>query len=98
LEAGKKARFCTPGAKIQDSKDGCFTVLLQDDILWIWTAVTSQKTVLAERLTEPFTDFGQTIKRSLSDSVPQAASIDYAVMVSNLYEVTDHDDQPQNKA
>jgi hypothetical protein len=59
-------------------------------------AESTQTTVLAERLTEPFTDFGQTIKRSLSDSVPQAASIDYAVMVSNLYEVTD--DQPQNKA
>ncbi len=48
---------------------------------------------VAERLTESSTDFGQTIKKTFSDHA--TASIDYAVIVSSIYEGTD--DQRGNK-
>jgi hypothetical protein len=44
---------------------------------------------LAESLKESFTDFGQTIKRLFSASGHLPASIDYTVIVSNIYEATD---------
>jgi hypothetical protein len=44
--------------------------------------------MLAERLSESFTDFGKSIKQSFSYHAPPA-SIDYAVIVSNTHEVTD---------
>jgi hypothetical protein len=50
--------------------------------------------MLAESLKEAFTDFGQNSQRIFSDHVP--ASIDYAVIVSNIYEATD--DQRGNES
>jgi hypothetical protein len=49
--------------------------------------VAENRRLLEESLKEAFTDFGPTIQRIFSDHAP--ASIDYAVIVSNIYEATD---------
>jgi hypothetical protein len=63
------------------------------------TAVKAEdRRMLAERLIESFTDFWQSIKRSLAFSDHSPASIDYAVIVSNSYEVTDDQRQPETES
>jgi hypothetical protein len=54
---------------------------------WDRSDVAEDRRMLAESLKEAFTDFGPTIQRIFSDHAP--ASIDYAVIVSNIYEATD---------
>jgi hypothetical protein len=64
------------------------TVEMLYTIDWNRSDVAEDRCILSERLTGSFTDFRQTIKWSFSDHVP--ASIHYAVIVSNIYEVTDN--------
>jgi hypothetical protein len=88
---------CTSGSwqKRQDSafqdssKDWIFhgTVAIHNTVDWDHSDVAEDRCMLAERLTESFADCGQSIKRSLSDHAP--ASIDCAVIISNIYDVTD---------
>jgi hypothetical protein len=54
---------------------------------WDRSDVAEDRRMLAESLKEAFTDFGPTIQRIFSDHAP--TSIDYAVIVSNIYEATD---------
>jgi hypothetical protein len=54
---------------------------------WNRSDVAEDRRMLVESLKEAFTDFEQTILRTFSDHTP--ASIDYAVIVSNIYEATD---------
>jgi hypothetical protein len=69
------------------------TVAIRYTMDWDRSDVFEDRRILTERLTESFTDFGENIKQSFSDHA--LASIDYAVIVSNIYKVTD--DQCQNE-
>jgi hypothetical protein len=92
-EAGKKDKILhsrTP------PKNGCFTVnfhctvAIHNTVDWdrrLRSDVAEDRRMLAEGITESFVDCGQSIKRSLSDHAP--ASIDCAVIISNIYDVTD---------
>ena len=65
--------------------DGTVEILHTMD--WDRSDVAEDRRMLAESLKEAFTDFGPTIQRIFSDHAP--ASIDYAVIVSKIYEATD---------
>jgi hypothetical protein len=60
---------------------------------WDRSDVAEDRRMLAESLKEAFTDFGPTIQSIFSDHAP--ASVDYAVIVSNIYEA--NDDQRGNE-
>ena len=61
------------------------TVEILHSMDWDSSDVAGDCHVLIESLAESFTDFGQTVKRIFSDHVP--AYIDYAVNVSNIYQL-----------
>jgi hypothetical protein len=71
------------------SKESMFhgTVEILHAMDWDCSDVAEDSCMLVESLKEAFTDFGQTIQRIFSDHAP--ACIDYAVIVSNIYEATD---------
>jgi hypothetical protein len=71
------------------SKEWMFhsTVEILHTMDWDCSDVAEDRRMLAESLKEAFTDFGPTIQSIFSDHAP--ASIDYAVIVSIVYEATD---------
>jgi hypothetical protein len=78
-------------------KNGCFTAryyITLHTLDWDRSDIAEDRRMLAESLKEASTDFGQNSQRIFSDHAP--ASIDYAVIVSNIYEATD--DQRGNES
>jgi hypothetical protein len=71
------------------SKEWMFhgTVEILHTMDWDRSDVAEDRSMLTESHKEAFTDFGPTIQKIFSDHAP--ASIDYAVIVSNIYEATD---------
>jgi hypothetical protein len=89
---GGEGKILHPRSQIPP-KNGCFTVLVHCYIQWIGHSerisdrsdVAKDSHMLVKTLTESFTGFGKDIKQSFSDHAP--ASIDYAVIVSNIHDL-----------